>query len=239
MIQVIGVIATALIHWLCDRVLPRHWPIVVEFHEHHDVPLLTTQMPFVALFANSIYFSFALSWLAPSSVFYLQFLYFACFVQWTHSQAHRNSTSRPRWVRRLQELHILLPPRHHALHHRYLSGHYSVLTGWSSHLIDAVLALPYVLSSAFTAFFPGLRRRTWRAVYDFVSPRLGDDISVMNWGIAPVGKRMESIGERFGLALYDKLLTPTLAGDRVLEIGSGRGGGLAWLARRDPHRRFV
>jgi len=89
MIQVIGVIATALIHWLCDRVLPRHWPIVVEFHEHHDVPLLTTQMPFVALFANSIYF------------------------------------------------------------------------------------------------------------------------------------------------------TPTLAGDRVLEIGSGRGGGLAWLARRDPHRRFV
>ena len=50
---------------------------------------------------------------------------------------------------------------------------------------------------------------------------------------------MESIEERFGLALYDKLLTPTLAGDRVLEIGSGRGGGLAWLARRDPHRRFV
>lgn len=77
------------------------------------------------------------------------------------------------------------------------------------------------------------RDRAYRAWYDAISELselLFTNFHCMNYGYAPA---LESAGaERFQLGLYDFLasLTP-LQGKRLLEVGSGRGGGAAHLRR--------
>lgn len=82
------------------------------------------------------------------------------------------------------------------------------------------------------------RERAYRAWYDSISELsefLFGDFHCMNYGYAPA---LESGGlERHQLALYDFLasLAP-LRDKRVLEVGSGRGGGAAHLRHRHGAR---
>jgi len=77
------------------------------------------------------------------------------------------------------------------------------------------------------------REQAYRAWYDGISELselLFGDFHCMNYGYAPA---VEEAGpERFQLGLYDFLATlAPLRDERVLEVGSGRGGGAAHVLR--------
>ena len=83
---------------------------------------------------------------------------------------------------------------------------------------------------------PRARKLIWRVLYEAASAggRVGQ-VTVMNYGFAPVGAAMESWPEvdRFGLALYEKVAGAVdLAGKDVLEVGCGRGGGASFVFER-------
>ena len=79
---------------------------------------------------------------------------------------------------------------------------------------------------------PG-REQAYRAWYDAISEfseLLFADFHCMNYGVAPVAD--PDAHEAFQLGLYDLLAGfEPLAGCRVLEVGSGRGGGAAHVGR--------
>jgi SAM-dependent methyltransferase len=87
--------------------------------------------------------------------------------------------------------------------------------------------------------YPRSRRLIWRAFYNIVAwliPRT--DLGFMNWGYVPLDGELEiEIGDvvetdRVFVQLYAYTLSPLEVGGRdVLEVGSGRGGGAAWVAR--------
>lgn len=62
------------------------------------------------------------------------------------------------------------------------------------------------------------------------------DLRFMNYGYAPEGDGLalaaEETAERYSAALYHRVATQvTLAGRRVLDVGSGRGGGASYVQR--------
>ncbi len=80
------------------------------------------------------------------------------------------------------------------------------------------------------------REHAYRAWYDAINDFSGlvfADFQCMNYGYAPAAAT--AAAERFQLALYDFLAhlrgPGTLQAARVLEVGSGRGGGAAHLRR--------
>lgn len=90
----------------------------------------------------------------------------------------------------------------------------------------------------FAGRFPALRRGFARWLYDRMATRLRDpDWTFMNYGIVPPDGtaptlRPEDERNRLSIQLYHRTVSPAdLAGLRVLEVGSGRGGGAAFLAR--------
>lgn len=85
---------------------------------------------------------------------------------------------------------------------------------------------------------PGLRRLLWRWWYDRLATKFpSGDWTFMNYGFAPadgIGPELTAADEpdRFCIQLYQRVVSPAeLAGVRVLEVGSGRGGGASYLAR--------
>ena len=85
--------------------------------------------------------------------------------------------------------------------------------------------------------FPRTRKWAWRRLYDVLSRVWRDgDWRFMNYGFAPDGPpfplRPEDEGERAFIGLYHQAVEGLpVAGARVLEIGSGRGGGARYVAR--------
>jgi SAM-dependent methyltransferase len=92
---------------------------------------------------------------------------------------------------------------------------------------------------------PGLRKRAWRVLYRLMARRWSDpDWRFMNYGYLPPPAagaepgapafelRAEDEPDRPFIGLYHHAVEGLpMAGARVLEIGSGRGGGAAYLAR--------
>ncbi len=95
------------------------------------------------------------------------------------------------------------------------------------------------LLDAVSAVAPGLRPATQRLFirggYAVVNRWLNDvDAACMNYGYAPLeGQPALDGDEPFGHGLYEHVAgARDLAGQEVLEIGCGRGGGAAFVARR-------
>ena len=86
--------------------------------------------------------------------------------------------------------------------------------------------------------FAVLRRGFAKWLYQRMATRLRDpDWTFMNYGVVPpdgVAPALEPPDERnrLSIQLYHRTVSPVdLAGLRVLEVGSGRGGGASFLAR--------
>jgi len=87
--------------------------------------------------------------------------------------------------------------------------------------------------------FPGLRRKLWRWFYTWLGKEGSDEMKFMNYGFAACGETgpvLELAADderyRYHIQLYHYLATTVdVSGKRVLEIGSGRGGGCDYIAR--------
>lgn len=94
---------------------------------------------------------------------------------------------------------------------------------------------------------PRLRRWIWRWWYGRLAGRFTQrDWTFMNYGFArPAGAPVLDLGaddepDRLCIQLYEEVVSPVaLRGLEVVEVGSGRGGGASWLARRHQPRRFT
>jgi SAM-dependent methyltransferase len=94
-----------------------------------------------------------------------------------------------------------------------------------------------ILSAVERGAFPRTRKLAWRLLYNRLSRSWrDDDWRFMNYGFVPDGApfplRAEDEPERASIGLYQQAMTDLpVAGARVLEIGSGRGGGVRYIAR--------
>ncbi len=85
--------------------------------------------------------------------------------------------------------------------------------------------------------FPRTRKWLWRSLYSILSQRWrDDDWRFMNYGFLPPGEAFPLDGgdevDRPFIGLYAQAVTGLpVKGARVLEIGSGRGGGARYIAR--------
>lgn len=86
----------------------------------------------------------------------------------------------------------------------------------------------------------GLRQLAWRACYELLATRVRrPEWSFMNYGYAPVTATGTPLvldpsdePDRYCIQLYAHVLDGVdVAGADVLEVGSGRGGGAAWVSR--------
>ncbi|GIG41874.1 class I SAM-dependent methyltransferase [Cellulomonas phragmiteti] len=86
----------------------------------------------------------------------------------------------------------------------------------------------------------GLRQLAWRACYELLGARVRQPAwTFMNYGYAPLDDAAPPLvldpadePDRYGIGLYAHVLDGVdVAGADVLEVGSGRGGGVSWVAR--------
>jgi len=146
-------LGSGVVHWLCDRfgseATPLLGPLLIAgFREHHRDPASIGRHGLLERSGtNAFAAALALGLVLPllgvlgngSGSFVLGAgLSAAALVALTneiHLQAHR--AERPRWVRLLQRLGLVLRPAEHARHH---SGRhdrsYCIATGWSNPLLD-------------------------------------------------------------------------------------------------------
>lgn len=86
---------------------------------------------------------------------------------------------------------------------------------------------------------PFVHRFIWKNCYQFIARKWqADDWTFMNYGWLPEEGQGKLILEerderdRYFIGLYHRLASELeLTGKRVLEVGSGRGGGASWIAR--------
>lgn len=95
-----------------------------------------------------------------------------------------------------------------------------------------------------TLRLPAARRRLWRSWYQFLARRdTGRDWTFMNYGYLspePLDLPPDREADRFCIELYELLASKAeLEGREVLEVGSGRGGGSAWVLERHRPARMV
>lgn len=117
----------------------------------------------------------------------------------------------------------------------------------SEHLLTSVLrSLPMIgrMMIAVTQMgaverFAPLKRLVWRQTYNYLAKSYElPEWQVMNYGFTalptavPIALAAEDESERYGLQLYDRVAgAAPLTGLDVLEVGSGRGGGAAYVKR--------
>lgn len=97
-------------------------------------------------------------------------------------------------------------------------------------------ALDRMLRATERGAFPGLRRRTWKWGYTFLSLVWRKPWRFLNYGHVPEGTPFplaaEDEADRPFIGLYHQALDGlAVEGTRVLEVGCGHGGGAAWVAR--------
>ncbi|SRR6266540_154014 len=91
---------------------------------------------------------------------------------------------------------------------------------------------------------PTTKRWLWRTWYQFLARRYRDPSwTFMNYGYraeAPLALSPEDEGDRSCIQLYDAVVgSAPLGGREVLEVGCGRGGGAAFVARHHAPARLV
>jgi ubiquinone/menaquinone biosynthesis C-methylase UbiE/GNAT superfamily N-acetyltransferase len=82
----------------------------------------------------------------------------------------------------------------------------------------------------------------WRAAYEWIAGEQPDAFSVMNYGYLPHAETSvpPTTGEELGCALYAYVARPgEIQGKCLLEVGAGRGGGLAHLVQTCAPRLAV
>lgn len=91
-----------------------------------------------------------------------------------------------------------------------------------------------------TVISPKIKRRLWRSWYDFLAKSYQkEDWEFMNYGFAdidhqlkPINLSLEEAQNKYFIQLYQKVASITnLQHKKVLEIGSGRGGGSFFIAK--------
>jgi len=101
-------------------------------------------------------------------------------------------------------------------------------------------SLPNQLFARLGAASPPLKRWLWRYWYDLLAGRCQEaDWTFMNYGYAPTPSAAGELplspadeAHRYSIQLYEHVVSAVnLNGARVLEVGCGRGGGCAYLAR--------
>lgn len=98
-------------------------------------------------------------------------------------------------------------------------------------------AFSNVLKAAVGGRFPRLQKWLWRRIYNSLSLFWRDrDWRFMNYGFVPAGEPFrlspEDENERAFIGLYQQAVEGLpVKGARVLEVGSGRGGGSRYIAR--------
>ena len=85
---------------------------------------------------------------------------------------------------------------------------------------------------------PGLKRRFWQTWYQLLSRTFQEaEVTFLNYGYAESDAaelvlRPEDEPNRYCIQLYHRVASAVdLTGQRVLEVGSGRGGGCSYMAR--------
>lgn len=95
----------------------------------------------------------------------------------------------------------------------------------------------YSLITRFNTRYPGFRPWFWKKVYQHLGKRYQDaDWVFMNYGYADPDLSLELLEEdeihRYGIQLYHQLFNSIdVSAKRVLEVGSGRGGGAHYVHR--------
>jgi ubiquinone/menaquinone biosynthesis C-methylase UbiE len=100
------------------------------------------------------------------------------------------------------------------------------------------------LAFALMQFSPSLKKFIWKCWYQYIAGYRNADWGFMNYGYAPTTGEAKAIQlkplelkpedepNRFSIQLYHRVATAvSVAGKRVLEVGSGRGGGASFVAR--------
>lgn len=98
-------------------------------------------------------------------------------------------------------------------------------------------AFGYILRAVERGAFPKSRKWAWKRLYNMLSRLWRDsDWRFMNYGYLPAGDAFalaaEDEPERAFIGLYHQAMAGlAVEGARVLEVGSGRGGGARYIAR--------
>ena len=95
--------------------------------------------------------------------------------------------------------------------------------------------------------YPAFRRLIWKPVYELLAKRFrSKDWSLMNYGYAPLSDEsfltLDAADEinRYPIQLYHYLATKVpFEGLEVLEVGSGRGGGAAYLKKYLKPKKII
>ena len=142
-------LASGVVHWFCDTFFEEDTPVIGPllihpFREHHRDPLAMTHHGPLELTGNSCLALLpvpAIALLYPLPLALDSFLVFLAlsmlatnvFHKWAHTE------NLPRWITVLQRCWLILPPQHHALHHRGAHTEaYCVTNGWANRLAESV-----------------------------------------------------------------------------------------------------
>ncbi len=135
---------SGVVHWAADNWGSADWPVVGgfvgPFRHHHVEPEAMTRHGFLRRFGDNVVAALPTFWfgtLADGSagwrvfagVFWVAVAYWVLATAQFHVWAH--TPSPPRVARWLQRAGLILPPEHHAVHHRAPhASHYCITTGW-------------------------------------------------------------------------------------------------------------
>jgi ubiquitin-conjugating enzyme E2 variant len=138
-------LVSGLVHWLCDTFFAEDTPfvgraVIEPFREHHRDPLAITRRGFTGV--NGANCAVVLPVLAlaawgepsPRHVFVLAFGFGVCLTNQFHKWAHAPRV--PRAAVWLQRAGLIVPPAHHARHHRHGTSAFCVASGWCNPLLD-------------------------------------------------------------------------------------------------------
>lgn len=142
--------ASGLTHWFCDSFFKEDTPcigrvLILPFREHHRDPAAMTRHGFLELTGNSclgiapiLVVAVCQPWtpMLDATIVAFAFALFATnlFHKWAHSETV------PRWVRLLQNSHLILNPARHLVHHTPPNKRaYCVTSGWMNVVLDRIL----------------------------------------------------------------------------------------------------
>ena len=161
LIVLVADLCSGAVHWAQDRYNINHSSIINKIvilyaEEHHENPKIFTTLSWwqrnstaviittatmLALAAFSI-----ITW--QVSLFVLLFVFSGEF----HYCAHRTETENGLIVTFLQKIGIMQSPKHHALHHSGVDGHYCIITNFANPIADS-MNLFIMLELALSRFF--------------------------------------------------------------------------------------
>ena len=234
--------------------------IVYHFREHHVAPTKMFERGYIDNnFAQCfIALPFLVAWFvlettAGMCMFVAVGAFAACYITQIHKWAHQPAP--PFGARLLQRVHLIVDSRHHEGHHTFLDRNYALCAGWVDHpvawlrVLDIAQVIVYLVTghtpinrgpnmatlgkTTFSRRLGGLAWKAWYRLLARYAARRGARFYCMNWGYED-GRTVlpEQHEERYPLQLYERALHGIeLGGKRLVEISSGRGGGLAYLAQ--------